>query len=41
MLVRKIHFAVPVLGLLADPSIAGSGTVVQIIQPAPVQSSTS
>ena len=36
MLVRKIHFAVPVLGLLATTSIAQAQ--VQIIQPAPVQS---
>ena len=37
MLVRKIHFAVPALGLLATTSVAQAQ--VQIIQPAPVQSS--
>ena len=37
MLVRNIHYAVPVLGLLATTSIAHAQ--VQIIQPAPVQSS--
>ena len=38
MLVRTIHFAVPVLGLLATASIAHAQ--VQIIQPAPMPAST-